>query len=142
MKSPLAVLARLHDWQVREQQRLLSELRQQQQAVQAALAALADEVSAEQRFAAERPLEASACLAAYARAAAARRNDLEQRLAALEKTDLEQQDVLRAAFAELKRSEILGERAQADAARKREDEAAKERDDLSAARRASDDAQA
>ncbi len=142
MKPALAALARLHDWQVREQQRQLAALRQQQQAVQAALSALADEVAAEQRFAAEHPNEASACYTAHARAAVARRAELERRLAELEKTDLKQQDVLRAAFAELKRSEIIAERAQADAARKREDEAAKERDDLSAARRGNGDASA
>lgn len=142
MKTPFAALARLHDWQVREQQRLLSTLRQQQQALQSALKALATEVAAEQRFAALQPLEASVSLAAYARAAAARRAELEQRLAELEKADEQQQDVLRAAYAELKRAEILNERAQADAARKRADEAAKELDDLSTARRGPRDAAA
>lgn len=142
MKTPFAALARLHDWQVREHQRLLSALRQQQQALQAALEALAAEVAAEQRFAATRPLEASVSLAAYARAAAARRAELEQRLAELEKADEQQQDVLRAAYGELKRAEILDQRAQADAARKRTDEAAKELDDLSTARRGTRDAAA
>lgn len=139
MKAPIASLCRLHDWEVREHQRLLSQIRQQQQALQAALQALAQEVAAEQRFAAEQPLEASVSLAAYARAAAARRADLEKRLAELTAADEQQQDVLRAAYGELKRAEILGQRAQADAARKRKDEAAKELDDLSVARRGTRD---
>lgn len=137
MKSPFAALGRLHDWQVREHQRLLSKLRQQQQALQAALEALAEEVAAEQRFAAEQPFEASVSLHAYMRAASAKRADLGKRLAELKAADEQQQDVLRAAYGELKRAELLDERAKADAARKREDEAAKERDDLSTARRSS-----
>jgi flagellar export protein FliJ len=135
MKSPFAALRRLHDWEVREHQRLLSKLRQQQQALRAAIAALGDEVKGEQRFAAEHPLGAGISLAAYARAAAVRRADLEKRLAELKAADDQQQDILQAAYGELKRAEILGERARAEAARKREDEAAKELDDLSAARR-------
>lgn len=142
MKAPFASLCRLHDWEVREQQRLLSQLRQQQQALQAALETLAREVAAEQHFAAEQPLEASISLAAYARAAAARRAELEKRLAELTVADEQQQEVLRAAYGELKRAEILGERARAEAARKRKDEAAKELDDLSVTRRGTSDAAA
>lgn len=142
MKTPFASLCRLHDWEVREQQRLLSQLRQQQQALQAALQALAREVAAEQRFAAEQPLDAGVSLAAYVRAAAARRADLEKRLAELTAADEQQQEVLRAAYGELKRAEILSERARADAARKRDDETAKELDDLSVARRGTRDAAA
>lgn len=139
MKAPFASLCRLHDWEVREQQRLLSQLRQQQQALQAGLEALAQEVAAEQRFAAEQPLEASVSLAAYVAAAAARRTDLEKRLAELTAAEEQQQEVLRAAYGELKRAEILGERVQADAVRKRKEEAAKELEDLSVTRRGTRD---
>lgn len=108
MAADLRALIRLHRWRVDEKQRLLAQLRDEEDRVRAQKTALEQEIQAEQASARDNPAFALT-YGAYARAVIRRREKIDQAIADAAAQVAAVTEALADAFQELKRYELAQE---------------------------------
>ncbi len=114
--TAIAKLIRFHRFQLDEKRRELKELEDQAAAIEGLLANLVDQVEMEKKLASEN-FEAQQDYPNFIRAALERRNQLNEELAAARGRVEAAREVVREAFAEVKKFEITKQNRDAEVAR-------------------------